>query len=77
MNAFVLKPSERVPRSGGAAREFKQPVKADMIGINVGVPAPMSIFPFSGRGESLFGDLHVQGRAGIMFHTQPKVTTSR
>ncbi|HEX2861814.1 MAG TPA: CoA-acylating methylmalonate-semialdehyde dehydrogenase [Lacunisphaera sp.] len=64
-------------RSGGAAREFKHRVKAGMIGINVGVPAPMSMFPFSGWNESFFGDLHMQGRAGIQFYTQPKVTTSR
>jgi malonate-semialdehyde dehydrogenase (acetylating)/methylmalonate-semialdehyde dehydrogenase len=64
-------------RSGGAAREFKHRVKAGMIGINVGVPAPMSMFPFSGWGESFFGDLHMQGRAGVQFYTQPKVTTSR
>jgi malonate-semialdehyde dehydrogenase (acetylating)/methylmalonate-semialdehyde dehydrogenase len=35
------------------------------------------MFPFSGWGDSFFGDLHMQGRAGIMFYTQPKVTTSR
>ena len=64
-------------RNGGAAREFKERVRAGMIGINVGVPAPMSMFPFSGWGESFFGDLHMQGRAGVMFYTQPKVTTSR
>ncbi len=64
-------------RSGGAAREFKQRVKAGMIGINVGVPAPMAMFPFSGWNESFFGDLHMQGRAGVMFYTQPKVTTTR
>jgi malonate-semialdehyde dehydrogenase (acetylating)/methylmalonate-semialdehyde dehydrogenase len=64
-------------RSGGAAREFKHRVKAGMIGVNVGVPAPMSMFPFSGWGESFFGDLHMQGRAGVQFYTQPKVTTSR
>jgi malonate-semialdehyde dehydrogenase (acetylating)/methylmalonate-semialdehyde dehydrogenase len=64
-------------RSGAAAREFKHCVKAGMIGINVGVPAPMAMFPFSGWGESFFGDLHMQGRAGVMFYTQPKVTTSR
>ncbi len=64
-------------RSGSAAREFKQRVKAGMIGINVGVPAPMSMFPFSGWNESFFGDLHMQGRAGVMFYTQPKVTTTR
>jgi len=64
-------------RSGSAAREFKHRVKAGMIGVNVGVPAPMSMFPFSGWNESFFGDLHMQGRAGVMFYTQPKVTTSR
>lgn len=64
-------------RSGGAAREFKQRVTAGMIGINVGVPAPMAMFPFSGWNESFFGDLHMQGRAGVLFYTQPKVTTSR
>ncbi|SDS18107.1 CoA-acylating methylmalonate-semialdehyde dehydrogenase [Opitutus sp. GAS368] len=64
-------------RSGAAAREFKHRVSAGMIGINVGVPAPMSMFPFSGWNESFFGDLHMQGRAGVMFYTQPKVTTSR
>lgn len=64
-------------RSGGAAREFKQRVRAGMIGVNVGVPAPMSMFPFSGWNESFFGDLHMQGRAGAQFYTQPKVTTSR
>ncbi|MBI2512100.1 MAG: CoA-acylating methylmalonate-semialdehyde dehydrogenase [Opitutae bacterium] len=64
-------------RSGAAAREFKHRVKAGMIGVNVGVPAPMSMFPFSGWNESFFGDLHMQGRAGVQFYTQPKVTTSR
>jgi len=64
-------------RSGGAAREFKQRVRVGMIGINVGVPAPMAMFPFSGWNESFFGDLHMQGRAGVQFYTQPKVTTSR
>ncbi len=64
-------------RSGAAAREFKQRVNAGMIGVNVGVPAPMSMFPFSGWNESFFGDLHMQGRAGVLFYTQPKVTTTR
>jgi len=64
-------------RSGGAARQFKQRVRSGMIGINVGVPASMAMFPFSGWNESFFGDLHMQGRAGVLFYTQPKVTTSR
>ncbi|HYC72833.1 MAG TPA: CoA-acylating methylmalonate-semialdehyde dehydrogenase [Opitutaceae bacterium] len=64
-------------RNGGAAREFKHRVRAGMIGVNIGVPAPMAMFPFSGWNESFFGDLHMQGRAGVLFYTQPKVTTAR
>jgi malonate-semialdehyde dehydrogenase (acetylating) / methylmalonate-semialdehyde dehydrogenase len=64
-------------RDGRAAREFKRRVHAGMIGINVGVPAPMAFFPFTGWGESFFGDLHIQGREGIAFYTQQKVTTTR
>ncbi|GAB1489353.1 CoA-acylating methylmalonate-semialdehyde dehydrogenase [Opitutaceae bacterium] len=64
-------------RSGKAAREFKHRINAGMIGINVGVPAAMAHFPFSGWGDSFFGDLHVQGREGVSFYTQQKVTTSR
>ena len=64
-------------RSGKAAREFKHRIQAGMVGINVGVPAAMAHFPFSGWGESFFGDLHVQGREGVYFYTQQKVTTTR
>jgi malonate-semialdehyde dehydrogenase (acetylating)/methylmalonate-semialdehyde dehydrogenase len=64
-------------RSGKAAREFKHRMKAGMIGINVGVPAAMAPFPFSGWGDSFFGDLHVQGREGVLFYTQQKVVTTR
>jgi malonate-semialdehyde dehydrogenase (acetylating)/methylmalonate-semialdehyde dehydrogenase len=64
-------------RSGKAAREFKHRAKAGMIGINIGVPASMAWFPFNGWDESFFGDLHMQGREGVQFFTQQKVTTSR
>ncbi len=64
-------------RSGKAAREFKHRIRAGMVGINVGVPAAMAHFPFSGWGDSFFGDLHVQGREGVSFYTQQKVTTVR
>ena len=63
--------------SGKAAREFKHRVKAGMVGVNVGVPASMAQFPFSGWGDSFFGDLHVQGKEGIYFYTQQKVATTR
>jgi malonate-semialdehyde dehydrogenase (acetylating)/methylmalonate-semialdehyde dehydrogenase len=64
-------------RSGKVAREFKHRVKTGMVGINIGVPASMAWFPFAGWGESFFGDLHMQGREGVQFFTQQKVTTSR
>lgn len=63
--------------SGRAAREFKHRIRAGMVGINVGVPAAMAYFPFSGWNESFFGDLHMQGREAVAFFTQQKVTTSR
>jgi malonate-semialdehyde dehydrogenase (acetylating)/methylmalonate-semialdehyde dehydrogenase len=63
--------------SGKAAREFKHRVKAGMVGINVGVPATMAMFPFTGWDDSFFGDLHIQGREGVQFYTQQKVVTTR
>ncbi len=64
-------------RSGRAAREFKHRAGAGMIGINVGVPAPMAMFPFTGHKASFFGDLHIQGKEGIAFYTQQKMIMSR
>src|SRR6187455_1096463 len=63
--------------SGKAAREFKNRVKAGMVGINVGVPATMAMFPFTGWDESFYGDLHIQGKEGVQFYTQQKVVTTR
>ncbi|MEY2483368.1 MAG: malonate-semialdehyde dehydrogenase (acetylating) / methylmalonate-semialdehyde dehydrogenase [Verrucomicrobiota bacterium] len=63
--------------SGRAAREFKHRVKAGMVGINVGVPATMAMFPFTGWDDSFYGDLHIQGKEAVQFYTQQKVITSR
>jgi len=63
--------------SGKAAREFKNRVKAGMVGINIGVPATMAMFPFTGWDESFYGDLHIQGREGVQFYTQQKVVSTR
>lgn len=63
--------------SGRTAREFKHRVKAGMVGINVGVPASMAWFPFSGWDDSFFGDLHMQGSEGVDFFTRRKTVTSR
>jgi malonate-semialdehyde dehydrogenase (acetylating) / methylmalonate-semialdehyde dehydrogenase len=64
-------------RSGKAAREFKHRIKAGMVGVNIGVPASMAWFPFNGWDESFFGDLHMQGKEGVQFYTQQKVTMTR
>ena len=64
-------------RDGGAARAFARHVNCGMIGINVGVPAPMAVFPFTGWNQSFFGDLHIQGNEGFQFYTRNKVTLSR
>ena len=63
--------------SGAAARKFRYEVDAGNIGINIGVAAPMAMFPFSGWKSSFFGDLHGQGRHAVEFFTQTKVVVER
>lgn len=63
--------------SGASARQFARTIKCGMIGINVGVPAPMSQFAFSGWNDSFYGDLHMQGTEGVLFYTRQKVVLSR
>jgi len=63
--------------SGQSARTFARDMQCGMIGVNVGVPAPMALFAFSGWNQSFFGDLHVQGVEGMMFYTRQKVVLSR
>ncbi len=62
---------------GANARRFRYEVNAGNIGVNVGVAAPMASFPFSGWGESFFGDLHAQAHHGVEFYTQTKVVVER
>ncbi len=64
-------------QNGHAARHFKRHFNAGMIGINVGVPAPMPWFPFTGWNQSFFGDLHIQGTESVQFYTQQKMTLTR
>ena len=63
--------------SGPDARKFRHGINAGMVGVNIGVPAPMAFFPFSGWNSSFFGDLHVQGHECVSFFTRQKVTISR
>jgi malonate-semialdehyde dehydrogenase (acetylating) / methylmalonate-semialdehyde dehydrogenase len=64
-------------RSGKAAREYRYGAEAGMLGVNVGVPAPVAWFPFSGWKDSIDGDLHANGADAVDFYTRKKVITSR
>jgi len=64
-------------KSGSTAREFSAKVQTGMVGINVGVPAPVAIFPFAGWKGSFFGDLHALGKDGVKFYTETRVVTCR
>jgi malonate-semialdehyde dehydrogenase (acetylating)/methylmalonate-semialdehyde dehydrogenase len=64
-------------QSGSAAREFRARIQAGMLGINLGVPAPMAFFSFGGWKASLFGDLHAHGPDAVAFYTKKKVVTER
>ncbi|MGH7522002.1 MAG: aldehyde dehydrogenase family protein, partial [Gemmatimonadales bacterium] len=63
--------------SGKAAREFRYRVGVSMIGVNIGVAAPMAFFPFGGTKGSFFGDLKAHGQDSIEFYTDKKVVISR
>jgi malonate-semialdehyde dehydrogenase (acetylating)/methylmalonate-semialdehyde dehydrogenase len=63
--------------SGAAVRRFRHDVEVGMIGVNVGVAAPVAFFPFSGWKDSFLGDLHAHGPDAIEFYTRKKTVTSR
>ena len=63
--------------SGAAVRRFRHDVEVGMIGVNVGVAAPVAFFPFSGWKDSFLGDLHAHGPDAVEFYTRKKTVTSR
>jgi malonate-semialdehyde dehydrogenase (acetylating)/methylmalonate-semialdehyde dehydrogenase len=63
--------------SGAAVRTYRHDVEVGMIGVNIGVAAPVAFFPFSGWKGSFFGDLHAHGTDAIEFFTRKKTITSR
>lgn len=63
--------------NAAAIRYFRETIDAGMLGINLGVPAPMAFFPFSGWKSSFFGTLHANGKDSIDFYTRKKVVTAR
>lgn len=64
-------------QSGYYSREFVLKSHGGMVGINVGIPVPVGIFPFSGHKNSFFGDLHALGKDGVRFFTETKVVTTK
>jgi malonate-semialdehyde dehydrogenase (acetylating) / methylmalonate-semialdehyde dehydrogenase len=64
-------------QNGYYARRFKLEAQAGMIGINVGIPAPVACLPFGGMKASLQADVKAQGRDVINFFTERKVVTQR
>jgi malonate-semialdehyde dehydrogenase (acetylating)/methylmalonate-semialdehyde dehydrogenase len=63
--------------SGAAVRRYRHEVHAGMIGVNIGVAAPVAFFPFSGWKDSFLGDLHAHGPDAVEFYTRKKTITSR
>lgn len=64
-------------QDGANARRFKMETLAGMIGINVGIPAPVAPLPFGGMKGSMFADIKTQGKSIINFYTEEKVVTER
>jgi malonate-semialdehyde dehydrogenase (acetylating)/methylmalonate-semialdehyde dehydrogenase len=64
-------------QNGSNVRQFRENIDAGMLGINLGVPAPMAFFPFSGWKNSFYGDLHANGSDGVEFFTRKKMVTAR
>lgn len=64
-------------QNGYYSREFAKRTDGGMVGINVGIPVPLGIFPFTGHKKSFFGDLHALGKDGIRFFTETKAVTTR
>lgn len=63
--------------SAAAVRKFRHDVQVGMVGVNIGVAAPVAFFPFSGWKASFLGDLHAHGPDGVDFFTRKKTITSR
>ena len=63
--------------SGAAVRHWRERIEAGMLGVNIGVAAPMAFFPFNGIKNSFYGDLHATGKDGVRFFTENKVEIVR
>jgi malonate-semialdehyde dehydrogenase (acetylating)/methylmalonate-semialdehyde dehydrogenase len=64
-------------KNGYHARKFKMEALAGMIGVNVGIPAPVAHLPFGGMKESMYSDIKAQGAEVVDFFTERKIVTER
>ncbi|MFA9466302.1 MAG: CoA-acylating methylmalonate-semialdehyde dehydrogenase [Velocimicrobium sp.] len=64
-------------QSGYFAREFSVRTDGGMVGVNVSIPVPVGVFPFSGHKNSFFGDLHCLGKDSVRFFTESKCVTTK
>jgi malonate-semialdehyde dehydrogenase (acetylating)/methylmalonate-semialdehyde dehydrogenase len=64
-------------QNGYFARKFKLEVQCGMIGVNIGIPAPVACLPFGGMRESMLCDIKMQGKSAIDFFTENKIITER
>src|SRR5699024_4275764 len=53
-------------RDGGSVRQFREEIDAGILGVNIGGPDPMAFFPLSGYNDSVYGDLHANGKDGVV-----------
>jgi malonate-semialdehyde dehydrogenase (acetylating)/methylmalonate-semialdehyde dehydrogenase len=64
-------------QNGYHARKFKLEAECGMIGVNVGIPAPVPFLPFGGTRNSMICDIKMQGKSAVDFFTQNKVIVER
>jgi malonate-semialdehyde dehydrogenase (acetylating)/methylmalonate-semialdehyde dehydrogenase len=63
--------------SGAAVRRYREEIQVGMVGVNIGVAAPVAFFPFGGWKASFFGDVGACSQDAVNFYTRNKTVTSR
>jgi len=63
--------------SGRETRELRCRAEAGDFAVNAGTAAPVALFYFGGRRDSVFGDLHAQSEDAVRFYTDETVYVER
>ena len=70
-------PARSSPAPARPPASYRYGAEAGMLGVNVGVPAPVAWFPFSGWKDSIDGDLHANGTDAVeLLHAARRSSTS-